>query len=197
MTSGYSGSVQTSAPRLCPSTPHRYSPSRGARCGLALKKRKSCFRSLQRSWNVSSSRWSSGLSVRSMCRAGSVLLSLNHDRVTGHHRIGMISCPRTANSRARRLLAAWRKWVRTRRRAHGARPLTILARQFRNPLLDVVPADVRLLRADAIACDESVLTGESPAAEKRVAPCPAAPGAQRLGQAAGRNRGRVQAGPAH
>jgi P-type Mg2+ transporter len=33
---------------------------------------------------------------------------------------------------------------------------------------DVVPADVRLLRADALSCDESVLTGESLAAEKQV-----------------------------
>jgi Mg2+-importing ATPase len=35
---------------------------------------------------------------------------------------------------------------------------------------DVVPADVRLLRADDFACDESVLTGEPVPAEKQVAP---------------------------
>ena len=35
---------------------------------------------------------------------------------------------------------------------------------------DVVPADVRLLRADGLECDESVLTGESMAAEKQVDP---------------------------
>jgi P-type Mg2+ transporter len=33
---------------------------------------------------------------------------------------------------------------------------------------DVVPADVRLLRADDLECDESVLTGEAAAAEKQV-----------------------------
>ena len=35
---------------------------------------------------------------------------------------------------------------------------------------DVVPADLRLLRADGLECDESVLTGESLAAEKRSDP---------------------------
>jgi len=33
---------------------------------------------------------------------------------------------------------------------------------------DVVPADLRLLRADGLECDESVLTGEAAAAEKQV-----------------------------
>src|SRR5581483_9211202 len=40
---------------------------------------------------------------------------------------------------------------------------------------NVVPADLRLLEAVALECDESVLTGESAAAAKSVAP--AAPGA--------------------
>ena len=35
---------------------------------------------------------------------------------------------------------------------------------------DVVPADLRLLRADGLECDESVLTGEAAAAEKQVEP---------------------------
>jgi Mg2+-importing ATPase len=35
---------------------------------------------------------------------------------------------------------------------------------------DVVPADLRLLDANALECDESVLTGEATAAEKRVEP---------------------------
>jgi Mg2+-importing ATPase len=35
---------------------------------------------------------------------------------------------------------------------------------------DVVPADVRLLRADDLECDESVLTGEAVPAEKQVTP---------------------------
>jgi Mg2+-importing ATPase len=35
---------------------------------------------------------------------------------------------------------------------------------------DVVPADLRLLRAEGLECDEAVLTGESLAAEKRIEP---------------------------
>jgi Mg2+-importing ATPase len=39
---------------------------------------------------------------------------------------------------------------------------------------DVVPADLRLLRADGLECDEAVLTGESLPAEKRSDPITAA-----------------------
>jgi P-type Mg2+ transporter len=42
---------------------------------------------------------------------------------------------------------------------------------------DVVPADPRLLRADGLACDESVLSGEALPAETQVEPVavPASP----------------------
>ncbi|MBR5430181.1 MAG: cation-translocating P-type ATPase [Firmicutes bacterium] len=43
---------------------------------------------------------------------------------------------------------------------------------------DVVPADLRLLEVSELSCDESSLSGESLAAEKSAAPCPAAGGGE-------------------
>ena len=53
---------------------------------------------------------------------------------------------------------------------------------IRLTLGEVVPADVRLIDATGLECNESILTGESTGSEKSPQPVPAERGAGRLGR---------------